>query len=262
MELIDTHAHIYLEELAADLQEILERAGKEGVTGIIMPAIDSGSHGRLLETSANTSTSLSVRPDCLPMMGVHPCSINENFREELSIARALFEKQRIYAVGETGLDFYWDKTFTEKQYIAFKEQIGWALEYDIPVVIHSRQSIDECIGTVKEMQNGKLTGVFHCFSGSPEQAQQVIDLGFYLGIGGVVTFKNGGLDKVLDKISLDRVVLETDAPYLAPVPFRGKRNEPAYLRYVVDKIAAIKNIPVDEVAATTTANAKRLFGLP
>jgi TatD DNase family protein len=164
-------------------------------------------------------------------------------------------------VGEIGLDFYWDKTFTEQQYLAFHEQVKWALELDLPIVIHSRNSTDECIQVVKEHQQGKLRGVFHCFSGNAEQAARAIELGFYLGIGGVVTFKNSGLDKVMESVSLENIVLETDAPYLAPVPFRGKRNEPSYLKYVVEKLAVIKNCTVEEVGEITSANAVKLFRL-
>jgi TatD DNase family protein len=171
------------------------------------------------------------------------------------------EKRRFVAVGETGLDFYWDKTFTKEQYESFQIQIEWAKHYDIPVVIHSRNSINECISTIKENQEGNLKGVFHCFSGNERQANEIIDLGFYLGIGGVVTFKNSGLDKVMINIDLKNIVLETDAPYLAPVPFRGKRNECSYLKYVVEKLAEIKNVSEEDIAEITTKNAKELFDI-
>ncbi len=255
MTLIDTHSHIYLPEFEPELAEMLKRAEKEGVGKILMPAIDSSTHQQMLDLEQS-------RPDqCLSMMGLHPCYVKENFKEELAIARAYLEKQHFKAVGEIGLDFYWDKTFTEQQYAAFKEQIGWALEYTIPIVIHSRESTDECIEVVTAHQKGQLTGVFHCFSGDAVQAQKIIDLGFYLGIGGVVTFKNSGLDKVMESVGLENVVLETDAPYLAPVPFRGKRNEPSYLKYVVEKLSTLKNISTEEVAKITTVNAEKLFGL-
>ncbi len=254
MQLIDTHSHIYLPEFAADRIAIMERAEKEGVAKIIQPAIDSSTHDAMLETEK------AFPAICASMMGLHPCSVKVDFKAELKIARDHLGQRKFVAVGETGLDFYWDKTFTEQQYEAFREQIGWALHYDIPIVIHSRNSIDECIAVVKENQNGKLKGVFHCFSGDLLQAQKVIELGFNLGIGGVLTFKNSGLDKVMEHASLDHVVLETDAPYLAPVPFRGKRNEPAYLKYVVEKLAGIKNIPKEDIAGITSSNAERLFG--
>jgi len=255
MIIIDTHAHVYVEEFATDLQGMAERADKAGVIKILMPAIDSATHAKMLETEQK------FEPICVSMMGLHPCSVKENYATELKIAEDYFAKRKFIAVGETGLDFYWDLSFTDQQYDAFQRQIEWALQYDIPVVIHSRNSTDECIKMVTKNQKGKLKGVFHCFSGSAEQATQIIDLGFYLGIGGVVTFKNGGLDKVMKDIDLTHIVLETDAPYLAPVPFRGKRNEPSYISYVVQKLAEIKGISNEETGAITTANAQKLFGL-
>jgi len=255
MTLIDTHSHIYLPEFEADRQGMIDRAQKAGVSRTLMPAIDSFTHVAMLQLEKEYPA------DCFAMMGLHPCSVKENYKEELKIARDHFEKRTFKAVGEIGLDFYWDKTFTKEQYTAFHEQLEWALHFDIPVSIHSRNSIDECIQVVTEHQKGKLKGVFHCFSGNNEQAQQIIDLGLYLGIGGVVTFKNSGLDKVMETISLENVVLETDAPYLAPVPFRGKRNEPSYLKYVVEKLSEVKGVSADEIAAITTANAEKLFYL-
>lgn len=234
---------------------MLEKAEKEGVSKILMPAIDSSTHTVMLELEEE-------RPlTCISMIGLHPCSVKENYLFELKIVRDYLEKRSFKAVGEIGLDFYWDKTFTEQQYAAFNQQIEWALHFDLPIVIHSRNSTNECIEVVSKQQKGKLRGVFHCFSGDIVQAKRVIDLGFYLGIGGVVTFKNSGLDKVMEEIPLEHVVLETDAPYLAPVPFRGKRNEPAYLKYVAEKLAGIKNVEIDEVAKITTDNAEKLFGL-
>ncbi len=261
MTLIDTHSHIYLQEFETDRAQMLERAEKEGIIKILMPAIDSSTHGAMLKMEEENPLA------CLSMMGLHPCSVKENYREELKIARDHFGKRPFKAVGEIGLDFFWDKTFSVQQYLAFHEQIEWALHYDLPVVIHSRNSIDECINVVKEHQQAclpgrqeKLKGVFHCFSGNTEQAGKIVALGFYLGIGGVLTFKNSGLDAVMEKISLDNVLLETDAPYLAPVPFRGKRNEPAYLKYVVEKLAGIKNVSIEEISSATTENAEKLFG--
>jgi TatD DNase family protein len=255
MPFIDSHAHIYLKEFEEDRLKVIEKAKEERVSQILMPAIDSTTHESMLkEELENPHISFS-------MMGLHPCSVKENFADELKIARGYLEKRPFKAIGETGLDFYWDKTFTERQYAAFREQIEWALEYDIPVVIHSRNSIDECISVVKEHQKGKLKGVFHCFSGSLDQAKQIIGLGFYLGIGGVVTFKNSGLDIVMKEVDLNNIVLETDAPYLAPVPFRGKRNECSYIKYVAQKLEGIKNIDVDRIGEITTANAEKLFKL-
>jgi TatD DNase family protein len=197
----------------------------------------------------------------LSMMGLHPCSVKEGYKQELKIVEEYLEKRRFVAVGETGLDFYWDRTFTKEQYASFQIQIELAKQYNIPVVIHSRNSIDDCIKVIRENQQGNLKGVFHCFSGNEMQAKEIIDLGLYLGIGGVVTFKNSGLDKVMVDIDIKNIVLETDAPYLAPVPFRGKRNECSYLRYVVEKLAQIKNIAKEEVAKMTTKNAKELFSI-
>lgn len=255
MMLIDTHSHIYLPEFDSDRQLMLGRAENAGIRQILMPAIDSSTHEMMLKLEAGQPMT------CIAMMGLHPCSVKENYRDELKTARSYFEKRGFKAVGEIGLDFYWDKTYATEQYLAFHEQIEWALQYDIPIVIHSRESIDECIKVIAEHQKGKLKGVFHCFSGNERQAQQVIELGFYLGVGGVVTFKNSGLDKVMEKISLDHVVLETDAPYLAPVPFRGKRNEPSYLKYVVEKLSEVKKTSIEEIAMVTTANAKKIFTL-
>lgn len=254
MYFIDTHSHIYLQDFAADIGKVLQRAEKEGIGLILMPAIDESTHQQMLELEHQQPGM------CRAMMGLHPCSVKENFKEELKVAETFLESRQFVAVGEIGLDFYWDKTFTTQQYEAFHRQIEWALHYNLPIVIHSRNSIDECINVVAEHQQGKLRGVFHCFSGNEEQANKIIDLGFYLGIGGVVTFKNAGLDKVMETISLNHIVLETDAPYLAPVPFRGKRNEPSYLKYVVEKLAEIKQCSKEEIATITTSNAEKLFG--
>jgi TatD DNase family protein len=255
MNLVDTHSHIYLSEFDADRGEMLKRAEDLGITRILMPAIDATTHQQMMDVESQYPTL------CFSMMGLHPCSVNESFRDELSIVTKNFESRSFKAVGETGLDFYWDQSFKQSQFTAFHEQIELALHYNIPVVIHSRESIDDCIKVVAEHQKGKLKAVFHCFSGSNKQAKEIIDLGFFLGIGGVVTFKNSGLDKIMEGISLDAVVLETDAPYLAPVPFRGKRNECSYLKYVVEKLGLIKNLTPDQVASITTANAEKLFSV-
>jgi TatD DNase family protein len=252
--LIDTHSHIYLPEFDGDRTEMLARAENEGVGKILMPAIDFSTHEITLKTADDF-------PECLSMMGLHPCSVKENFQDELKIVKENFGQRGFVAVGETGLDFYWDLTFTKEQYQSFQTQIELALQYDIPVVIHSRNSIDECIQMIKQNQKGNLKGVFHCFSGNLEQAKQIIDLDFYLGIGGVVTFKNSGLDKIMKDVDLKHVVLETDAPYLAPVPFRGKRNECSYLKYVAEKLSEIKDISKEEIEKITTSNAKELFSI-
>jgi TatD DNase family protein len=254
MQITDTHSHIYLDDFKGDQADMLLRAGKEGVNKILMPAIDSKTHEQMLEFE-------KLNPaQCFSMMGLHPCSVKENFREELAIIKNYLAEKDFKAVGEIGLDFYWDKTFVTEQFEAFRLQINWALDLNLPVVIHSRESIDQCIEVVRQQQNGKLKGVFHCFSGSNEQANEITELGFYLGIGGVLTYKKSGLDKVLEQVEIKHIVLETDAPYLTPVPFRGKRNEPAYIKYVAQKLAEVKNISVEEVATITTANAEALFG--
>lgn len=253
--IIDTHSHIYLKEFDADRAEMLSRAEKEGVRSVLMPAIDSETHSPVLKAEAD------FKGKCIAMMGLHPCSVKENYKEELNIVREYFEKRNFIAVGETGLDFYWDLTFTKEQYESFNIQIEIALEYNIPVVIHSRNSTNECIKVISDHQKGNLKGVFHCFSGNIDQARQIVDLGFYIGIGGIVTFKNSGLDKVMAAIDLKNVVLETDAPYLAPVPFRGKRNECSYLKYVVEKLSEIKGVDKKNIEEITTANAKDLFAI-
>jgi TatD DNase family protein len=252
MYLIDSHAHIYLPEFDNDRQECITRARDAGVEKIFMPAIDSASHEMMLKAESQYSS-------CTAMMGLHPCSVKVDYEKELEIIEAYLQNRKFIAIGEIGLDFYWDKTFTEQQYKAFHHQIGLALEYQLPIVIHSRNAIDECIEIVQ--QYPELTGVFHCFSGSYEQAEKILQTRFILGIGGVVSFKNAGLDKVMEKTGIDRVILETDAPYLAPVPYRGKRNEPAYTRLVAEKLSEITGLNFDRVAELTTQNAERLFKL-
>ncbi len=254
MQLIDTHCHLYLPEFAEDIAEVIQRASSAGVSRCYLPNIDRSSLNAMLQLEKQ------FPGQCIAMMGLHPCSVNENVKEELQIVENQLSSRKYVAVGEIGLDFYWDKTHIKQQYEAFRQQIEWALQYDIPVVIHSRDSIDECIEVVSEYASRGTRGVFHCFGGTIEQANKISALGFYMGIGGVVTYKKAGLENVLDKVDLQWLVLETDAPYLTPVPFRGKRNESSYLHYVAARLAEIKNMPVEEIAATTTANALRLFG--
>lgn len=255
MKLIDTHCHIYSREFDGDRAEMIGRAENAGIQLMLMPAIDSSTNEAMLQAERG------FPGRCISMMGLHPCSVRETFNEELSLVQKNFEERKFVAVGETGLDFYWDLNFVEQQKRAFQQQIEWALHYDIPVVIHSRNSIDDCIEMIRQNQNGKLKGVFHCFSGSVEQAKKIIDLDFYLGIGGVLTFKKSGLDAVMEQLDLDNIILETDAPYLAPVPFRGKRNECSYLKLVAEKLAEVKNMSLDDVADITTRNAEKLFRL-
>lgn len=253
MEIIDTHTHLYLEDFQADIEDVLGRAKSEGVTRFYLPNVDSSSIDDLLKLE-------ETHPECIAMMGLHPCSVKENMADELSLVEEWLRKRPFAAVGEIGLDYYWDKTFVAEQKEAFRKQINWALELNLPIVIHSRDSMQDCIDIVKENQNGTLRGIFHCFGGTVDEAKQIMDLGFLMGIGGVLTYKKSGLAEVLTSIPLEYIVLETDAPYLTPVPFRGKRNEPSYLKYVVNKMAEAMNIPVEEIAAQTTSNAQKLFG--
>ena len=253
--LIDTHCHLYLDEFKPDIKEVINRAEAEGVEKFYLPAIDSTEIDNMLLLEKNFPAK------CMAMMGLHPCSVKENYKEELFIVKEWLNKRKFAAVGEIGLDFFWDTTFTEQQYEAFRMQIEWSLQYNLPIVIHTRNAMQETIDVVKEFAAKGAKGIFHCFSGSYQNAREIIDAGFYLGIGGVLTYKKSDLAEVLNKIDLKYIVLETDAPYLTPVPFRGKRNESSYLKYVVEKLAEIKNVPVEEVAAITTSNAEKIFGL-
>ena len=254
MQIIDTHAHLYAHDFKEDIANVVDRATAEGVGGIILPNIDSGTIDDMLELAKNF-------PVCHTAMGLHPCSVKDDNTAEFNNMEKWLGEKKFAGIGETGLDFHWDTSFSRQQYESFELQIDWAKSLGIPIIIHSRKSTDECIEVVKKHQDGRLTGVFHCFSGTVEQAREIIDLGLYLGIGGVVTYKNGGLEPVLQTIGMDRVVLETDSPYLSPVPHRGKRNEPSYLKYVVDKIAVISGFSRNKVAEITTANAQKLFGI-
>jgi len=255
MILTDTHCHLYSEEFATDINAVIERAEKEGVSKFYLPAIDSTTHEQMIVLEEQ------FPGKCIAMMGLHPCYVKENYVTELQQVEDWLAKRKFAAVGEIGLDFYWDKTFTTQQYEVFRKQIEWALQYQLPIVIHTRNAMAETIAVVKEFAGRGLTGIFHCFSGNAADAATIIDMGFYLGIGGVITYKNSGLAEVIEKIGLEHLVLETDAPYLTPVPFRGKRNESSYLKYVVEKLALIKNVSIEEVAAITTANAEKIFGL-
>ncbi len=253
MRIIDTHAHLYSEEFKDDIDLVMERAEKAGVSTVYLPAIDSS------ETESMLALEEKFPGRCIAMMGLHPCYVKENVADELAHVKSWLDKRSFVAVGEIGLDFYWDKTFSEQQYEAFDTQMQWALELNLPIVIHTRNAMQETINRVKPFAQKGLKGIFHCFSGSAESAKQIIDLGFLLGIGGVITYKNAGLPEVLEAVGLEHLVLETDAPYLTPVPFRGKRNESSYLSYIISKLAAIKRVSELEVADITTANAEKLF---
>jgi TatD DNase family protein len=253
MHIVDTHTHLYLQDFNEDIGAVLQRARKEGVHQFYLPNIDSSSIDDLLNLEKK------FPKECFAMMGLHPCSVKEDYKNELHIVENWLGRRKFAAVGEIGLDFYWDQTFVAQQKEAFHIQIEWALHYNLPVVIHSRNSMQDCIDIIKQRQNGKLRGIFHCFGGSGEEARQIMDLNFLMGIGGVVTYKKSGLFEVLKDIPLSSLVLETDAPYLTPVPFRGKRNEPSYLQYVLLKIAEAKGLSIEEVAKVTTQNAENLF---
>ena len=250
---IDTHAHIYVKEFDADRADVLARCTELQVEKIYMPNIDHASIDLMLEVEAK------YPQQCLPMMGLYPCSVKKDFEKELYLVENWLTKRRFAALGEMGTDLYWDKTFWEQQQEAFKIQTGWAKKYQLPLVIHCRESIDETIALLEPFAGFGLTGVFHCFSGTAEQAKKIYDLGFYVGIGGVATFKNGGMDAVIPNLAIDRIVLETDSPYLAPVPHRGKRNTPEYIPLIAARIAALKNISVERLMQHTYSNTCKLF---
>ncbi len=256
--LIDTHCHLYLPEFDKDRDDIIQRARDAGVEKFFLPNIDSRSVNAMLSlSSANSGI-------CYPMMGLHPCSVKDDWLQQIAeIEKYLFETPEVkfYGIGETGLDYYWDKSFIGLQKQNFQKHINWAKEFRLPIIIHSREATEDCISLIKENYDQNLTGIFHCFAGSIEQAHEIAEMGFYLGIGGVVTYKNAGLDKIVEQIDLDHIVLETDSPYLAPVPHRGKRNESSYLTFITSKVAAIKNKTPEEVASITTRNAMKVFQL-
>jgi len=250
---IDSHAHIYSNEFNADRQYIVERAMEAGVKKIVMPNVDHASIEPMLEAEEK------YKGTCIPMMGLHPCNVKKHFEKDLYEVEDWLKRRKFAAVGEIGIDLYWDTSLQAEQEEAFKIQVELAKQYNLPIVIHCRNSFRETIELLKKVKGEKMKGVFHCFSGTAAEAQEVIELGFCIGIGGVVTFKNGGLDKVLPEVGLEHIILETDCPYLAPVPYRGKRNEPSYIPLIAEKIASIKNIKLQEVAEVTTQNSLQLF---
>lgn len=255
--MIDTHTHIYDEAFDTDRAETIQRALDAGVTTLLLPAIDSQSLER-------QETLAAAYPDlCRQMMGLHPTSVNEQFETELALVQQrLFDPQRHYvAVGEIGLDLYWDTTYLEQQREVLVRQMRWAEELRLPVALHVRKAYNELFGLLRQLNRGQYAGVMHCFGGSVQEAERAVEMGFYIGVGGVVTFKNATLAKVAATVPLERILLETDAPYLAPVPYRGRRNEPAYLKEVAATIAALRGITPEEVDAVTTDNARRLFAL-
>ena len=248
----DSHTHLYDEQLTADPDQIT-RALKAGVTKMYMPNCDQHTIAGMLALADQ------YPQNCMAMMGLHPCYVKADYTTELDIVAQWLEKRKFAAIGEIGLDYYWDMTYKEQQIIAFEQQIDWALQYNLPIVIHSRESTPDCIDIVRRKQNGNLRGIFHCFSGTAAEAKSVTDLGFLLGIGGVVTYKKSTLPAVLEQVSLQNIVLETDAPYLAPTPYRGKRNESSYIPVIAAKIAEIKQCSMEEVAAITSENCNVLF---
>lgn len=251
--LADTHTHLYLKDFDGDRREMMERALASGVSKFYLPNIDSRVIDDMLALEA-------AYPDhCHAMMGLHPCSVKEDFEAELSIVAQWLDKRPFCAIGEIGIDLYWDKQTLDIQIEAFRRQIGWAKARDLPIVIHSRESTDLILDILKDEQDERLRGILHCFTGSVAQAEAAWNLGFYLGIGGVVTFKNAGLDKVVAEIPLEWLVLETDSPYLAPIPHRGKRNESGFVRIVAEAVARVKNVDIQRVATVTTHNAKNIF---
>lgn len=255
MYFVDSHTHLYARQLKNDLEEVIQRAIDAGVRKMYLPNIDSESIEPMLELEAK------YPEHCFPMMGLHPCSVKEDFEKELYQVEEWLGKRKFAAVGEMGTDLYWDKTHFEQQKEAFRIQVELAKKHQLPIVIHCRNSFNETIELLTPLKDGHLKGIFHCFTGTMKDALKVVELDFLMGIGGVVTFKNGGLDKILPEIDLKQLVLETDSPYLAPVPFRGKRNETSYLPLVAEKIAEIKNISLNEVALKTSQNAEELFSV-
>ncbi|HET7118537.1 MAG TPA: TatD family hydrolase [Hanamia sp.] len=253
MKLIDTHTHLYVDDFKEDIDSVVNRAESEGVEKFYLPAIDSLENPNLLALENKFPGKMFA------MAGLHPCSVKGNYKEEIKQIEQKLEKREFAAIGETGLDFYWDTSFKSQQYESLHVHTKWAIEYKRPLVLHTRNAMQETIDIVKEYKGDNLTGIFHCFSGSLQNAKDIIDLGFLLGIGGVVTFKNSGLAEVIKEIDLEYLVLETDSPYLAPVPFRGKRNESSYLKYIVQKLAEIKNVSAEEIASKTTNNAENIF---
>jgi TatD DNase family protein len=251
--MIDTHSHLYSTEFDEDLVDIIARSKSVGVEKIYLPAIDSSTH------EAMVLLAKEQEGYCLPMMGLHPCYVDEGYEKELGLVEEWLTKENFVAIGEIGLDYYHSTEFKDQQIDAFERQIRMAMKRDLPIIIHTRSSMDDCIKIIEDVGKGNIKGIFHCFGGDERQAKKIIEMGFMLGIGGVVTYKNAGLAKLIENIPLESLVLETDAPYLTPVPFRGKRNETSYIKYVAEKIAEIKGIDFKEVEAVTTANAKKIF---
>ena len=255
MQIIDTHTHLYLKQFKEDIDNVISRAKENGVSKFIFPAIDSSRFQDMHDLKNKYPESIYL------MTGLHPTDVKENYKEELDFITKTLKNHNYVAIGEIGIDLYWDKSFLKQQQEAFRFQIRLAIKNDLPIVIHCREAFDEIFKILEEENCDKLRGVFHCFTGNIDQANKAIGLGFLLGIGGVVTFKNGGIDKFINQIDLKHIVLETDSPYLAPLPFRGKRNESSYIIYVIEKLSELYQLPQEEIASITTNNAEKMFSL-
>jgi TatD DNase family protein len=251
----DTHTHLYSSQFKEDQTEMMQRAKDAGVSRFFVPAIDSSYAEGMFQLEKNYPENVFL------MMGLHPCYVKENYQEELAFVKKWIDKKEFYAIGEIGIDLYWDKSTLQIQQDAFVTQINWAKEKKLPIVIHCREAFNEIFEILEQEKGDDLYGIFHCFTGNKTQAEQAISYNMKLGIGGVATFKNGKIDKFLNEIDLQHIVLETDAPYLAPKPFRGKRNESAYITYIVDKMVDIYGISYEEIAKITTENSKTVFGI-
>ena len=255
MIITDTHSHLYSEEFSTDQDAMMQRAFDAGVQRIFVPSIDSSYTGKMYEVEAKFPENVFL------MMGLHPTYVKENVENELAFVEAELARRKFYAIGEIGIDLFWDKSFLEQQKYAFQRQIQLAKKYKLPINIHCRDAFDEVFEVLKLEQSPELYGIFHCFTGTYEQALQAISYNMKLGIGGVVTFKNGKIDQFLDQIDISNIVLETDSPYLAPVPYRGKRNETSYVVNVLNKLAEIYDITPEAIAEITTQNSKGVFGI-
>ena len=251
----DTHTHLYSSQFKEDQAAMIQRAKDAGVSRFFIPAIDSSYTESMIKLEKN------FPKDVFLMMGLHPTSVEENYLEELAHVKEWIDKKKFFAIGEIGIDLYWDSNFLAQQQEAFRTQIKWAKEKNLPIVIHCRDAFDEIFEILELEKGANLRGIFHCFTGTKEQAEKAINYNMKLGIGGVATFKNGKIDRFLNEINLKHIVLETDAPYLAPTPFRGKRNESAYITNIIDKLVEIYKVPFEEIVATTTQNSKAVFGI-
>lgn len=255
MQWIDTHTHLYLDQFDADRDAMLQRAFSVGVTKLLLPNIDSDSIAPMLQLCEQ------YPKNCFPMIGLHPTSVDKDVQTQLNLLEQELLKGTYIGIGEIGIDLYWDKSFLEEQIHAFRIQLNWAKQHALPVAIHTREAFPLILDLVEEAQDGRLKGVFHCFTGNTTEAERIVKMGFYLGIGGVLTYKKSMLPEVIQNIPLDFLLLETDSPYLPPVPYRGKRNESSYLTETALQLAAIKQIPLSELATITTNNALKLFNI-